>query len=88
VEVILLVALRKWFISHDMTTNFNYPIVEISSSSEVLKSEDGEIYNFLFSGGNYSDSELCIPSEEEGSNYYFYSGDGQISAVEVKNSSI
>jgi len=31
---------------------------------------------------------LCIPSEEEGSNYYFYSGDGQISAVEVKNSSI
>ena len=71
-----------------MTTFFNYPTVEISSSSEVLKSEDGENYCFLFSGGNYSDSELCIPSKEECSNYYFYSGDGQISTVEVKKFTI
>lgn len=71
-----------------MTALFNYPTVEISSSSEVLKSEDGENYYFLFSGGNYSDSELCIPSKEECSNYYFYSGDGQISTVEVKKFTI
>jgi hypothetical protein len=68
-----------------MTTNFNYPTVKISSTSEVLKSEDGQIYSFLFSGGSYSDSDLCIPSNAEDANYYFYSGDCQISMVEVKN---
>jgi hypothetical protein len=68
-----------------MITNFNYPIIEISSTSEVLKSEDGQIYSFLFSGGSYSDSDLCIPSNAEDANYYFYSGDCQISMVEVKN---
>jgi hypothetical protein len=68
-----------------MTTNFNYPTIEISSTSEVLKSEDGQIYSFLFSGGSYSDSDLCIPSNAEDANYYFYSGDCQISMVEVKN---
>lgn len=68
-----------------MTVNFNYPTIEISSTSEVLKSEDGQIYSFLFSGGSYSDSDLCIPSNAEDANYYFYSGDCQISMVEVKN---
>ena len=71
-----------------MTVYFNYPIVEVSSASEVLKSEDGEIYNFLFSGGNYLDHDLCIPAINENSNYYFYSGDGQISLVEVKSVSL
>lgn len=69
-----------------MTVYFNYPRIEIESSSEVLKSEDGQVYRFLFSGGHYLDSDLCIPSKEENPNYYFYSGDGQISVVEVKNS--
>lgn len=71
-----------------MTAYFNFPMVEISSSSEVLKSEDGEFYSFLFSGGSYIDCDVCLPSTEENSNYYFYSGDGQISVIEVKNSTI
>lgn len=71
-----------------MTAYFNFPTVEISSCSEVLKSEDGEIYNFLFSGGSYTDCDVCLPSTEENSNYYFYSGDGQISVIEVKNLTI
>ena len=83
-----LVALIKLFISHNMTALFKYPCIEISSTSEVLKSEDGELYNYLFSGGNYTDLDLCIPNKEEDMNYYFYSGDGQISVVEVKNLSI
>ncbi len=68
-----------------MTTNFNYPTVEIFSDSEVFKSEDGENYSFLYSGGTYTDSSLCIPSAAEEVNYYFYSGDSQISMVQVKN---
>jgi hypothetical protein len=68
-----------------MNINFNYPAIDISSSSEVFKSEDGELYRFLFSGGDYKDVNLCIPNNLEDSNYYFYSGDGQISMVEVKN---
>ena len=67
-----------------MTAYFNYPTIKISSSSEVLKSEDGEFYSFLYSGGDYTDSNLCIPSETENSNYYFYSGDFQICTVAVK----
>ena len=47
-----------------------------------------EIYTFLFSGGHYVDSDLCVPNTIEGSNYYFYSGDGQISMLEVKNPSL
>jgi hypothetical protein len=85
VEFPLIAALHKWFISDSMTINFNFPTVEILSTSEVLKSEDGQIYSFLFSGGSYSDSDLCIPSNAEDANYYFYSGDCQISMVEVKN---
>lgn len=68
-----------------MTALFNYPKVEISSVSEVLKSEDGEVYRLLCLGGDYLDSDLCIPSKDESPNYYFYSGDGQISVVEVQN---
>ena len=68
-----------------MTAYFNYPAVEISSISEVFKSEDGENYSLLYSGGEYSDFDLCVPSSVEGANYYFYSGDCQISVVEVKN---
>lgn len=71
-----------------MNINFNYPTIEIAASSEVFKSEDGEIYTFLFSGGHYVDSDLCVPNTIEGSNYYFYSGDGQISMLEVKNPSL
>lgn len=71
-----------------MTTIFNHPSVEISSISEVLKSEDGEIYSLLYLGGDYSDSDLCIPSKNESPNYYFYSGDGQISVVEVQNPTV
>lgn len=67
-----------------MTTIFNYPIIQISSSSDVFKSEDGEIYNFLYSGGNYTDGNLCIPSFLEEPNYYFYSGDGEIKVVAVQ----
>lgn len=85
-KLTLLAVLIKWFISHyNMTTYFNYPRVEISSISEVLKSEDGEFFRFLFSGGSFLDSDLCIPSKDENPNYYFYSGDGQISVIEVKN---
>lgn len=68
-----------------MTTLFKYPTIEILSNSEVLKSEDGENYTFLFSGGAYTDYNLCIPSLTEECNYYFYSGESQISVVEVKN---
>jgi hypothetical protein len=71
-----------------MNINFEYPSAKISASSEVFKSEDGEIYTFLFSGGHYVDSDLCVPNTIEGSNYYFYSGDGQISMLEVKNPSL
>jgi len=71
-----------------MTVLFNYPKIEISSVSEVLKSEDGEMYHLLFLGGDYSDSDLCIPSKDESPNYYFYSGDGQISVVEVQNPNV
>ena len=67
-----------------MTAYFDYPTIKISCSSEVFKSEDGEFYSFLYSGGEYTDANLCIPSEIENSNYYFYSGDSQICTVAVK----
>jgi hypothetical protein len=67
-----------------MTAYFQYPNIYLSSSSEVYKSEDGEIYNLFYNGGDFIDSDLCIPTDEETNNYYFYSGDGEILCIGVK----
>jgi len=67
-----------------MNASFIYPNIEITSSSEVFKSEDGEIYSFLYSGGFFLDKNLCIPAWFENPNYYFYSGDGEIKVVTVQ----
>jgi hypothetical protein len=68
-----------------MTAEFVYPIIKITSSSEVYKSEDGETYRFLFDGGEYEDSDICIPAVNENPNYYFYSGDGENIVVPVQS---
>lgn len=67
-----------------MTTFFNERQIQISSNSPVFKSEDGANYFLLFSGGNYSDSNICLPSDNESPNYYFYSGDGTVHTVQCK----
>jgi hypothetical protein len=67
-----------------VTTIFSKNTVTINSSSPVLKSEDGENYSFLFEGGEYIDRALCLPSNDESPNYYFYSGDGAIQTVACK----
>jgi hypothetical protein len=67
-----------------MTAFFQYPNVYLSSETEVFKSEDGETYTLLYSGGDFVDSDLCIPAASESENYYFYSGDGKIECVAVK----
>lgn len=67
-----------------MTATFNTNTVTINSSSPVFKSEDGENYFYLFNGGEYVDRELCLPSNDESANYYFYSGDGVIQTVACK----
>lgn len=67
-----------------MITTFSNNTVTISSSSPVFKSEDGENYLFLFEGGEYIDSELCLPAQNESANYYFYSGDGVIQTIACK----
>jgi hypothetical protein len=71
-----------------MTAEFIYPIVKIISSSEVYKSEDGETYYLLFDGGEYEDSNICIPAVYESPNYYFYSGDGENIVVPIQNPSL
>lgn len=67
-----------------MTTSFNKDSVTITSNGSVYKSEDGENYSFLFEGGEYIDRALCLPSNDESPNYYFYSGDGVIQTVSCK----
>lgn len=67
-----------------MIATFSNNSISISSNGPIYKSEDGEHYSLLFSGGEYSDKNLCIPAQNESPNYYFYSGDGVIRAVECK----
>jgi hypothetical protein len=67
-----------------MTAIFNNDTITVTSSGDVLKSEDGENYLFLCGSGEYTDNNLCIPSSEESPNYYFYSGDGVILTVQCK----
>lgn len=67
-----------------MTATFTNNTVSITSNGPVYKSEDGENYSFLFEGGEYIDRALCIPSQDESANYYFYSGDSIICTVACK----
>jgi hypothetical protein len=67
-----------------MTAIFSNNSITINSSGPVLKSEDGENYFLLFEGGGYVDSDLCLSSQDEYPNYYFYSGDANILTVECK----
>ena len=67
-----------------MTTVFLNNSVTITSNGPVLKSEDGDNYSFLFDGGEYIDYDLCLPSQDESPNYYFYAGDGVILSVTCK----
>ena len=71
-----------------MTAEIIYPIVKIVSSSPVYKSEDAETYYFLFDGGEYEDSNICIPAISENANYYFYSGDGENIVIPIQNTTI
>lgn len=67
-----------------MTAVFSINSITINSNGPVLKSEDGDSYFLLFEGGEYVDSNLCISSSSESPNYYFYSGDGEVSTVACK----
>jgi len=69
-----------------MTAVFSNDSITITSNGPVSKSEDGDSYFLLFDGGEYVDTDLCISSENEPSNYYFYSGDGKVLAVGCKTS--
>lgn len=65
-----------------MTAIFNQQTVEINSIGEVEKSEDGETFFQISSGGQFFDSALCLSSEFE--NFYFYRGDGETIVVPCK----
>ena len=65
-----------------MTAAFNQSIIEINSIGPVEKSEDGETFFLISSGGQHFDSALCLSSEFE--NFYFYRGDGETIAVPCK----
>lgn len=65
-----------------MTTTFFKDCVTINASGEVFKSEDGENFFPLFSGGFCEDKALCLTNDFE--NFYFYSGDGNIQVVGCK----
>ena len=65
-----------------MTAAFSQSIVEINSIGPVEKSEDGEIFSRISSGGQFFDSALCLSSEFE--NFYFYRGDGETIVVPCK----
>lgn len=65
-----------------MTATFNQQSVEINSIGSVEKSEDGETFFQISSGGQFFDSALCLSNEFE--NFYIYRGDGETIAVPCK----